>query len=114
MLKTLAGTLAVAGLLAVPAMAAGTTGNNSGNAQGSSADATQIEQNIRQDLSKAGYTDIQVMPGSFLVHAKDSKGNPTEMMVSPHSVTAVTAMNPSGNGSGNSSQGTNNQSTTKQ
>ncbi len=55
-------------------------------------DTTQIEQQLHQDLSKAGYTDIKIMPGSFLVQAKDKQGSETEMMISPHSMTEVTAM----------------------
>ena len=35
------------------------------------------------------------MPGSFLVQAKDKQGNETEMMISPHSMTEVTAMSAS-------------------
>lgn len=104
--KLFAYAVAGASLFAVPVFAATTgssaTGSSTSNSQ---PNAAQIEQNIKQDLSKAGYTDIQVVPGSFLVHAKDSKGNPTEMMVSPNSVTAVTAMNSSGNSSGSSGQG---------
>lgn len=45
-----------------------------------------------------------------MVHAKDSRGNPTEMMVSPNSLTEVTAINPSSsqsstNGSQNAMKG---------
>jgi sporulation protein YlmC with PRC-barrel domain len=45
---------------------------------------------IRDMLQKSGFTDIQVMPGSFLIHAKDKDGNPVVMNVSPDSFTEMT------------------------
>lgn len=97
-------------LLAGSAFAQTSSGNSSSSTNNSQtpANPTQVEQEIQQNLSKAGYTDIKVAPGSYLVVAKDSKGMPTEMVITPNSVTAVTAMN----GSQSSSQG-NNGSTTK-
>lgn len=74
----------VASVAAFPAFAANESTSST------PANAAQIEQNLHQDLSKAGYTDIHIVPGSFMVHAKDSKGHPTEMMVSPNSITEVT------------------------
>ena len=38
---------------------------------------------IRDMLQNAGFTDIHVMPGSFVIHAKDKDGNPVVMNVSP-------------------------------
>ena len=38
---------------------------------------------IRDMLQNAGFTDIHLMPGSFVVHAKDKDGNPVAMNVSP-------------------------------
>ena len=40
-------------------------------------------------LQKSGFTDIQVMLGSFLIHAKDKDGNPVVMNVSPDSFTEM-------------------------
>ena len=45
---------------------------------------------LRDMLQKAGFTDVQVMPGSFLIHAKDKDGNPVVMNVSPNSFTEMT------------------------
>jgi sporulation protein YlmC with PRC-barrel domain len=42
-------------------------------------------------LQKSGYTDIKVAPTSFMVHAKDSDGNPVVMSISPDSFTEVTS-----------------------
>ena len=58
--------------------------------QSSSGDAQTIQQQVQNNLQQAGFTDIQMMPSSFLVRAKDSAGNPVIMVISPDSVTAVT------------------------
>jgi hypothetical protein len=58
--------------------------------QSSSGDAQPIQQQVQNNLQQAGFTDIQIMPSSFLVRAKDSAGNPVIMVISPDSVTAVT------------------------
>ena len=49
--------------------------------------------NLRNMLQKSGYTDIRVAPTSFMVHAKDSDGNPVVMSVTPDSFTEVTDVN---------------------
>ena len=43
----------------------------------------RISQRLRDDLAKAGFTDITIMPSSFLVRAKDSQGNPVMMVINP-------------------------------
>ena len=50
-----------------------------------------VSQKLRDDLTKAGFTNITIMPSSFLVRAKDSEGNPMMMVINPDSVTEVTA-----------------------
>ncbi len=99
MRKPIVTMIAACSLLALPALAqssnsgGSSSGHSSGNGPPSMQQVQQTEQTLRQDLAKAGYTDIKIAPGSFLVHAKDSKGEPLEMMVTPNSVTAITAMN---------------------
>jgi hypothetical protein len=88
--------IAAATLFALPALAATTT-TTTNAANPAPEDTTSIQQQLRQDLSKIGYTDIKITPGSFLVQAKDKHGNPTEMMISPHSMTEVTALGAPGN-----------------
>jgi hypothetical protein len=56
------------------------------NAQG----PAHLAQKLRDDLTKAGFTDITIMPSSFLVRAKDSQGNPVMMVINPDSLTEVT------------------------
>jgi sporulation protein YlmC with PRC-barrel domain len=45
---------------------------------------------VRDMLQKAGFTDIRVMAGSLVIHAKDKDGNPVVMNVSPDSFTEMT------------------------
>ena len=69
----------------------GANGNGSMNSQSSAnGGSMHIAQKMRDDLSKAGFTDIHIMPSSFLVRAKDSAGNPVMMVVNPDSITAIT------------------------
>lgn len=51
----------------------------------SSVEPQQLRANLRNALEKAGYKDIKVAPTSFMVHAKDSDGNPVVMAISPDS-----------------------------
>ena len=101
--------IAAACLFALPALSATATTSDSASTTPQNAllapaatatttpqNTTQIQEQLRQDLSKAGYSDIQIMPGSFLVRAKDKQGNQTEMMISPTSITEITAVSPSG------------------
>ncbi len=91
----LGGGLAV--LLAMPAVAQtnspnqnsdpSATGSVSSQSQNAS---TPLRQQVQQNLAKAGFSDIKVMPESFLVRAKDPSGNPVMMVINPDSVTAVT------------------------
>ena len=65
--------------------------------------SSKIVQKMRNDLSKAGFTDIQIMPSSFLVRGKDSSGNPVMMVVNPDSITAITEENSNAKSANNSS-----------
>jgi hypothetical protein len=51
---------------------------------------TNLRQQLQDKLSKAGFTDIKVMPSSFYVQAKDKKGDPVAMVIGPDSFTEVT------------------------
>jgi hypothetical protein len=57
----------------------------------------QIRQEIRDQLAKAGLTDIKVVPEEYVVHAKNKGGNPVVMVVGPNSfleMTEVKVSNP--------------------
>jgi hypothetical protein len=49
-----------------------------------------MSQKLHDDLTKAGFTDITIMPASLLVRAKDSQGNSVMMVINPDSLTEVT------------------------
>ena len=57
-----------------------------------------IGQNIRSDLARAGFRDIQMMPDSFVVRAKDPIRTLvigfSLLVLSPNSITAVTEATP--------------------
>ncbi len=81
---------------------------NGQNAKNSGPGGLKIRQTLKNDLSKAGFTDIKVMPSSFLVQAKDSEGNPVVMMINPNSVTALTEESQSGKSASNANHGQSN------
>jgi hypothetical protein len=49
-----------------------------------------MSQKLHDDLTKAGFTDISIMPQSLLVRAKDAQGNSVMMVINPDSLTEVT------------------------
>ena len=65
-----------------------TTSQNQ-NSNSAAAQPQHMRANLRSALEKAGYKDIRVAPTSFMVHAKDSDGNPVVMSISPDSFTEV-------------------------
>jgi len=66
----------------------------------------RISQKLRDDLGKAGFKDITIMPSSFLVRAKDSQGNPVMMVINPDSVTAITEETQGANSASNAHHNT--------
>ena len=95
-------TAAFALLLAAagPALAATTTTNTDATPatnpalSTNSPEATNMRQQMQNDLTKAGFTNIQIMPESFLVRAKDPHGNPVMMVINPDSFTELTTISP--------------------
>ncbi len=64
-----------------------------------------LSQELKQKLQDQGFSDVQVVPGSLIVSAKDKSGDPVTMVIGPHSMTvfSTTANNESGAGSANAS-----------
>ena len=83
------------------------TQNQGMNDQGTS--TADLSRQIHQSLAQGGFTNIQIMPRSFVVHARDRDGNPVVMMISPNSVTALTSAPDQQNGA--TSQGWNGNNT---
>ncbi len=97
-------------LIALPALAAtgSSTSNSSSSSNSSPQSSMEIQQDLHQSLTQAGFTDINIIPGSFLVHAKDKKGHPVEMMINPNSVveiSSIPAPNMSGSHNGSTAAG---------
>ncbi len=53
-------------------------------------------------LQSSGFSDIRIMPSSFMIRAKDKDGNPVVMSVSPDSITEVSQIGTTGAGDTNS------------
>lgn len=80
--------------------AATTTPASPSGAAASAANATPLRERIRDMLQQSGFTDIRVMPSSFMIRAKDQSGNPVIMSVSPDQMTELTEVGtPGANGS---------------
>jgi hypothetical protein len=58
---------------------------------GTQASGESLRAQIKSNLQQAGFTDIKLMPDSFLVRAKDKSGNPIAMIINPDSITEVVA-----------------------
>jgi hypothetical protein len=65
-------------------------------AQGTESNGRDLQQQLTSNLQQSGFTDVKVMPNSFLVQAMDKSGNPMTMFVSPNSITEFTADNSNG------------------
>ena len=63
-----------------------------------------LRQQLTNSLQQSGFTNIKVVPDSFLVQANDKSGNPVTMFIGPNSTTEVTTVgsNEQTSGSGNS------------
>lgn len=54
--------------------------------------AGALRSHIHDMLQQSGFSDIRVMPSSFMIRARDKDGNPVVMSVSPDSVTEVSEL----------------------
>lgn len=86
--------------------------------RGLSRDSRSLPRELKQKLKNDGFTNVQVVPSSFMVSAKDKNGDPVLMMIGPHSMTMLTEVPKSdrsttGSGSDSASQDNSNQSNSK-
>ena len=79
------------------ANAQSTSTNTPGSSTGTQQSTQAVPQEIKQKLTADGFTNVQVVPGSFLVSAKDKNGDPVMMVIGPHSMTILTEL-PSAHG----------------
>ncbi len=103
--KTLCAVLLSCGFAGSAVAATDTPQTGSTNNQSATSNTqapAHVSQKLRNDLTKAGFSDITIMPSSFLVRAKDSDGNPVMMVINPDFITAVTAQTAPMKGASNS------------
>jgi hypothetical protein len=50
---------------------------------------------LKQDLQKAGFTEVRVLEDAFLIQAKTKDGNPIMMTIGPNGMSALEVSNPS-------------------
>lgn len=79
------------------ATAPNSSSSSSAQHQTSPATNESLRQQVRDNLAKAGFTDIRILPTSFMVRAKDQSGNPVMMVINPDSFAEVTAIRPDSN-----------------
>lgn len=73
------------------ALAQSTTGaSDSGKSASASQETKSLPQQIQTKLRDQGFTNVEVVPGSFLVSAKDKQGDPVTMIIGPNSMTVFT------------------------
>ncbi|ANW00903.1 hypothetical protein LMTR13_12700 [Bradyrhizobium icense] len=79
-------------LVSGPALAQSTTtgASDAGKASSASQSNQTLPQQIQSKLRDQGFTNVQVVPGSFLVSAKDKQGDPVTMIIGPNSMTVFT------------------------
>jgi hypothetical protein len=101
---------AVASVFAFPALAADSL-TNPNNAIPNAPQTTQnLPAQIRSKLEQDGFTDVNVVPGSFLVSAKDKSGDPVTMVIGPNSMMMLTQVPNSTNATTGSAVATQGQS----
>ena len=69
------------------AQSTGAAANKSSQAKTQS---QSLPEKMEQKLKDQGFTNVQVVPGSFLVSAKDKDGDPVTLIIGPHSMTVFT------------------------
>ena len=60
---------------------------------------TGLQQQVTTNLQNSGFTNVKVMPDSFLVQATDKSGNPVTMFIGPNSMSEVTTVGANGQAS---------------
>jgi len=86
--QTAATTTTAAATATTPPAAAAAPSSNAAPATAATANAngSGIRGKLIANLEQAGFTDVTVMPDSFLVQATDKSGNPVTMILSPDSM----------------------------
>lgn len=86
--------VAAAILTTVSSVALAQASSSSTAASGSATQSgtANLRQQVTTNLQQSGFTDVKVVPDSFLVQAKDKSGNPVTMLIGPNSFDEVTTV----------------------
>ncbi|WP_157460843.1 MULTISPECIES: hypothetical protein [Bradyrhizobium] len=104
--RLVASSLLILAALQAPALAQGSNSQSaSPNNQANNQSSQPLPREIKQKLQKQGFSDINVVPGSFIVSAKDSNKDPVMMVIGPHSLTMFTEISTQGQTTGSASGG---------
>jgi hypothetical protein len=100
--------LASAVLAAGPIHGTALAQSQSNTADSSATQSVQsLPEELKQKLETQGFTDVKIVPGSYIVSAKDKQGDPITAIIGPNSMTVFSISTPgssgSTTGSGNSS-----------
>lgn len=104
-MKTVAASVFILGLCQAAALAQSPSSSQStATAPSSPAQASNqsLPDKIKQKLTAKGFTNVQVVPQSYLVNAKDKDGDPVTMLIGPNSMTVFTVV-PEGSAPGTQS-----------
>lgn len=52
----------------------------------------QMSQTLQRNLKTAGYSDIHIVPESFMIRARDKHGNPVMIVMTPDAMSEVVAV----------------------
>ncbi len=109
MLRRLAHPAQIAAALAATALApCATLAQSAAPSPGDVQKMKDLPRTIHDKLTKQGFKDVKIVPGSYIVSAKDKNGAPVVMVIGPNSMSVVT-MTPEQPGQGQSQDGTQDQ-----
>lgn len=66
------------------------SGNPTAMNENTNQTAQQLPQEIKNQLQQDGFSEVKVIPGSFIVSAKDKNGHDVNMVIGPHSMMMLT------------------------
>ena len=92
MTRLFASALLVVGLSQAALAQTSTQQNQRSGAAENTQAPENLPQELRQKLTSAGFTEVKVVPSSFVVSAKDKDGRPVMMRITPTSMTVLTEL----------------------
>jgi sporulation protein YlmC with PRC-barrel domain len=101
--------IVAAAALAASVIATAHAADNSSNSSANNGQQTMqtLPQELDSKLKDDGFTDVKVVPGSFIVSAKDKRGGPVTMMIGPNSMMMVVEVADASVASTNTTRSTN-------